>query len=121
MKCWNLLISWSIYPVDLERIIKEMLRTLESVKEHRRFNKDRLNTLELAIELDGYTSNISLKHKRLVKSYSSYYYTLLLRSETTEYLHKRIPENIYKELLESTEKERLSRPTWSTYQIYQKV
>jgi hypothetical protein len=32
MKCWNLLIHWSIYPIDLDQHIKDMSNTLEILK-----------------------------------------------------------------------------------------
>lgn len=96
MKCWNLLIYWSIYPIDLESNIKNLLRVLGELKENRRTNAKILSNLDL--EIEGYTSNLVLKSRRLVLSYSRYYYTISQRSGTTEYLQTRIPARLYPEL-----------------------
>jgi hypothetical protein len=82
----------------MEHQLKGILRTLEYKKEKSRYNNTQPQTVALAIEQEAYTSNISLKYKRLVKSYSSYYYTLISRNETEEYLYSRIPPTVYKEL-----------------------
>jgi hypothetical protein len=61
MKCWNLLIYWSIYPIDLESNIKNLLRVLGELKENRRTNAKILSNLDL--EIEGYTSNLVLKSR----------------------------------------------------------
>jgi hypothetical protein len=99
----------------MEQLLKGMLRTLEYIKEKRRYNNTKPQ--KLAIEQEAYTSNISLKYKRLVKSYSSYYYTLISRNETEEYLYSRIPPAIYNELSKET-KAKASAIT--EYKYYQK-
>jgi len=63
-KIWHLLINWSIYPIDVEDNISKLLQTLESLKEHRRFHPNVSNNLE--IELEAFTSNLTLKNQRIV-------------------------------------------------------
>jgi hypothetical protein len=111
MKCWNLLIHWDIYPIDLEQHIKSMLSTLESLKNHRRHQPVMLD--KLSEELSAYTSNLTLKNQRLVKSYSNYYYTVIKRSGTKEYLslsEARIPSSILQEISKENT-EYYARPT----------
>jgi hypothetical protein len=98
-KVWNLLINWSLYPIDLETNICTLLQTLESVKEHRRFHPNVSSNLD--IELEAFTSNLTLKHQRIVSAYSRYYFSIIHKNNTLD-LYSRIPQKILTELSSET-------------------
>jgi hypothetical protein len=89
---------------------------LGELKENRRTNAKILSNLDL--EIEGYTSNLVLKSRRLVLSYSRYYYTISQRSETTEYLQTRIPARLYPELSDvPSTMRKMSQRKPSEYQV----